>query len=261
MATTKIIQSLERAMSILELFQNSVVELSLKDISEKLELNKSTTFGLVNSLAALGYLLQNEDNQRYCLGPKILCLTNALKMNNVLIRIAHPFLEQLSHKYHETVHSAVQSDNSVIYLDKVESDSSIFINTQMGVKNYMYCTGVGKCLLSYKTEAQIDQILSFPLKAKTYNTITRREALLNELKLSRERGYSMDNEEIEIGLTCVGFPVFKGFEDPGFAISISGATGRILDKLHSTDLIHDMQAAAVAMSWQSYNYQLPDVNL
>ena len=53
MATTKIIQSLERAMSILELFQNSVVELSLKDISEKLELNKSTTFGLVNSLAAL----------------------------------------------------------------------------------------------------------------------------------------------------------------------------------------------------------------
>lgn len=46
-------------------------------------------------------------------------------MNNVLIRIAHPFLEQLSHKYHETVHSAVQSDNSVIYLDKVESDSSI----------------------------------------------------------------------------------------------------------------------------------------
>ena len=59
MATTKIIQSLERAMSILELFQNSVVELSLKDISEKLELNKSTTFGLVNSLAALGYLLQN----------------------------------------------------------------------------------------------------------------------------------------------------------------------------------------------------------
>lgn len=188
-------------------------------------------------------------------------LTNALKMNHVLIRIAHPFLEQLSHKYHETVHSAVQSDNSVIYLDKVESDSSIFINTQMGVKNYMYCTGVGKCLLSYKTEAQIDQILSFPLKAKTYNTITRREALLNELKLSRERGYSMDNEEIEIGLTCVGFPVFKGFEDPGFAISISGATGRILDKLHSTDLIHDMQAAAAAMSWQSYNYQLPDVNL
>lgn len=169
MATTKIIQSLERAMSILELFQNSVVELSLKDISEKLELNKSTTFGLVNSLAALGYLLQNEDNQRYCLGPKILCLTNALKMNNVLIRIAHPFLEQLSHKYHETVHSAVQSDNSVIYLDKVESDSSIFINTQMGVKNYMYCTGVGKCLLSYKQKHKLTK--SFPSPSRQRHTI------------------------------------------------------------------------------------------
>ena len=58
MATTKIIQSLERAMSILELFQNNVVELSLKDISERLELNKSTTFGLVNSLSSLGYLMK-----------------------------------------------------------------------------------------------------------------------------------------------------------------------------------------------------------
>lgn len=75
MATTKIIQSLERAMSILELFQNSVVELSLKDISEKLELNKSTTFGLVNSLAALGYLYRTKIIKgtalglRYCVSP------------------------------------------------------------------------------------------------------------------------------------------------------------------------------------------------
>ena len=96
-------------------------------------------------------------------------LTNALKMNHVLIRIAHPFLEQLSHKYHETVHSAVQSDNSVIYLDKVESDSSIFINTQMGVKNYMYCTGVGKCLLSYKQKHKLTK--SFPSPSRQRHTI------------------------------------------------------------------------------------------
>lgn len=257
MATTKTIQSLERAMSILELFQNNVIELSLKEISETLELNKSTTFGLVNSLTTLGYLLQNEENQKYCLGPKILSLSNALKMNNILIRIAHPYLEQLAHTYHETVHSAVQSDNSVIYLDKVESDSSIFINTKMGVKNYIYCTGVGKCLLSYKSEAEIDRLLTFPLKAKTYNTLTERDALLEELRISRERGYSMDNEEIEIGLTCAGFPVFKGPDEPGFAISISGATGRILDKLNHTDMILDMKSAAAAMAWEIYSYNVP----
>ena len=72
MATTKMIQSLERAAMILELFQNQVTELGLKEIVEKTGLNKSTAFGIVNSLTELGYLMQNNENQKYCLGPKIL---------------------------------------------------------------------------------------------------------------------------------------------------------------------------------------------
>lgn len=254
MATTKIIQSLERATAILELFQDQVVELSLKEIAESLNLNKSTAFGLVNSLCALGYLWQNEENQKYSLGLKILSLSNSLKMNHVLIRAARPYLEQIAQTYHETVHSAIQSGNSVIYLDKVESDSSIVINTKMGVKNYMHCTGVGKCLLAYKDEEELDRLLSFPLKARTYNTITEREPLYRELRLSRERGYSMDNEEIEIGLTCAGFPVFKKEGVPGFAISIAGATSRILDKLQNSDLIRDMKQTAAAIALKVYNY-------
>ena len=83
MATTKTIQSLERAFSILELFQNGKPEMSLKEIADTIQLNKSTTFGLVNSLTTLGYLFQNEDNQKYSLGLKILSLTNAVKMNNI----------------------------------------------------------------------------------------------------------------------------------------------------------------------------------
>lgn len=256
MATTKIIQSIERAASILELFQDNVSELGLKDISELLNLNKSTTFGLVNSLTALGYLMQNEDNQRYSLGPKILSLSAALKMNNVLIRIAHPYLQELADKYHETVHSAIDAGGaSVIYLDKVESDSSIVINTKMGVKNYMHCTGVGKCLLSFKSIEECDRILSFPLQARTYNTLTTRDALYKELELSRNRGYAMDNEEIEIGLSCVSFPVFRLHQTPGFAISVSGATSRMLDKIDHSDLLKDMRRISVQLSRLIYSYE------
>lgn len=256
MATTKIIQSLERAASILELFQDNITELSLKDISALSDLNKSTTFGLVNSLTMLGYLMQNAENQKYSLGPKILSLSAALRMNNVLIRIAHPYLEELAEKYHETIHSAIDGGGaSVIYLDKVESDSSIVINTKMGVKNYMHCTGVGKCLLSYKSQEECDRILSFPLQARTYNTLTTRDALYRELKLSRERGYAMDNEEIEIGLTCVSFPVFQFRQVPGFAISMSGATPRMLDKVHHSDLLADMKRISAQISRQIYRYE------
>ena len=77
-ATTKRIQSLERAAMILELFQNQVTELGLKEIVEKTELNKSTAFGIVNSLTDLGYLMQNSENQKYSLGPKILSLSTCL---------------------------------------------------------------------------------------------------------------------------------------------------------------------------------------
>lgn len=91
MPTTKIIQSIERAATILELFGDNIPELSLKEISLKSNLNKSTTFGLVNTLTALGYLVQNKDTQKYFLGPKILTLASAIKMNNVLISLTHPF--------------------------------------------------------------------------------------------------------------------------------------------------------------------------
>ena len=253
MATTKRIQSIERAAAVLELFQNHVTELGLKEIAERTELNKSTTFGIVNSLMELGYLMQNRENQKYSLGPKILTLASALRMNNIIMRITHPYLEELAGRYQETVHSAIDAGNaSVIYLDKVESDSSIIINTKMGVKNYMHCTGVGKCLLAYKTEQECDRILHFPLTARTYNTRIAREPLYEELRRIRECGYAMDNEEIEIGLSCIAVPVFQAPQTPGFAISVSGASSRIMEKMEHTDLLTCMKQIATELSEKIY---------
>ncbi len=253
MATTKMIQSVERAFSILELFQAKTEELSLKEIAQALELNKSTAFGLVNTLSALGYLQQNEENQKYTLGLRVLSLVNAMKFNNILIRASRPYLEALSQKYHETVHSAVESAGSVVYLDKVEADSSIYINTQMGTKNYMHCTGVGKCLLAFKPEGELDEFLKRPLKALTFNTITDPDAFRAEMALSRARGYAMDNEEIEIGLTCVAVPVFSAPGTATFAISLSGPTARMPGRI-AAGLIPDMKETAAELSRVLYAY-------
>lgn len=111
-----------------------------------LNLNKSTAFGFVNTLFSLGYLHQNEQTQRYSLGPKVLGLSNAAQIHNIIIRSAHPYLEMLSDQFGETAHCAVEAHGSVIYLDKVEAQGAIYINTQIGAKNYIHCTGVGKCI-------------------------------------------------------------------------------------------------------------------
>lgn len=254
MATTKTIQSLERAFAILELFQNNKSELSLKEISVSLNLNKSTTFGLVNSLTTLGYLLQNEDNQKYSLGLKILSLTNAVKTNNILIRASRPYLEELSAKYRETVHSAQELNGSIVYLDKVEADTSIYINTQMGTKNYMHCTGVGKVLLAYKSPEELDMFLDQPLKPLTFNTITDPDDFKKEMSKIHENGYGGDDEEIEIGLSCVAVPVMKAENKPGFAISLAGPTVR-MNEHKKRGVVDDLKNTATKLSEIIYGYK------
>ena len=254
MATTKTIQSLERAFAILELFQNNKSELSLKEISVSLNLNKSTTFGLVNSLTTLGYLLQNEDNQQYSLGLKILSLTNAVKTNNILIRASRPYLEELSAKYRETVHSAQELNGSIVYLDKVEADTSIYINTQMGTKNYMHCTGVGKVLLAYKSPEELDMFLDQPLKPLTFNTITDPDDFKKEMSKIHENGYGGDDEEIEIGLSCVAVPVMKAENKPGFAISLAGPTVR-MNEHKKRGVVDDLKNTAAKLSEIIYGYK------
>lgn len=253
MATTKSIQSVERAFSILELFGNGLSELSLKEIASGVGLNKSTTFGLVNTLANLGYLQQNDANQKYSLGLRVLSLSNSVKVNSIIIRTVHPYLEELSKKYRETAHCAVESGDSVTYIDKVESFGSININTQIGTKNYMHCTGVGKCILAYCSDTQRDRILSGNLKTMTYNTITNAERLKEELAKIRERGYAADDEEIEIGLSCVAVPVFSGDRTVAFTISISGLTQRIQGPSRD-DIIADLKTTAIAISKELYSY-------
>ncbi len=254
MATTKTIQSLERAFAILELFQNNKSELSLKEISVSLNLNKSTTFGLVNSLTTLGYLLQNEDNQKYSLGLKILSLTNAVKTNNILIRASRPYLEELSAKYRETVHSAQELNGSIVYLDKVEADTSIYINTQMGTKNYMHCTGVGKVLLAYKSPEELDMFLDQPLKPLTFNTITDPDDFKKEMSKIHENGYGGDDEEIELGLSCVAVPVMKAENKPGFAISLAGPTVR-MNEHKKRGVVDDLKNTAAKLSEIIYGYK------
>lgn len=255
MATTKNIQSIERAFAILELFQQSLGrERSVKEIAQALSLNKSTAFGLINTLTNLGYLQQNGENQKYVLGLKLLSFSNAVKVQNIIIRTVHPYLEQINHKYNETAHCAVEDNGGVVYLDKVEALGSIYINTQIGTKNYMHCTGVGKCILAYLPEDTQERIYTGNLKTMTYNTITNSEQLREEIDRVRKNGYAIDNEEISIGLSCVAVPIFSAPEKVACAISVSGMTPRIQIALKN-GLIQDLKKAAAAISKDSFNYE------
>ena len=257
MATTKNIQSIERAFSILELFQNSgTPDLSVKDISESLALNKSTAFGLINTLTNLGYLQQNPENQKYALGLKLLSFSNAVKVQNIIIRAVHPYLEELKQKYGETAHCAVKYNNGVIYVDKVEATGSIYISTQIGTVNDLHCTGVGKCILAYLPEEEQERIYASNLRTMTYHTITNSEQLREEMAKVRQNGYATECEKIAIGVACVAVPIFSGPDTVACAISISGMTARIQMAMER-GVVNDLKRISAQISRNAFGYTPP----
>lgn len=258
MATTKNVQSVERAFSILELLQNANDgEMSLKDISGALNLNKSTTFGLINTLVNLGYVQQNNSNQQYMLGLRLLGFSEAVKQQSVLRQAIHPYMARLNAKYDETIHCAIKYGKKILYIDKVEATNSpIYINTRVGATRDMHCTGVGKCILANMPEDQQQEILSKPLKTATYNTITNSKQLKIELEKIRENGYAYDDEESFVGLFCVAVPVFSAENTVACAISISGIKPRI-EQAIAQGVVQELKQVASTISKATFDFDAP----
>lgn len=226
-----IIQSVSRAASILDCFSDNR-ELGISQISDEMQLSKSTIYGLVNTLVVCGYLEQNNENKKYHLGIKLFQLGNLVKDRLNLRNEAKSYCEFLGNKYGFTAHIAALIDGKVIYIDKVDNSGSIIIYSQIGKEAPMHCTGVGKAILAYLPESFVESnLLNKELFEYTPNTITTRESLLKELEDIRLKGYSMDKEEIEFGLQCVAAPIFNAKSEPIAAISISAPVGRMPEKI------------------------------
>ena len=223
------IQSVARAMDILNSFRHES-ELGISELSAEMGLNKSTIYGLVNTLTGYGFLEQDENTKKYRLG-MTLYEYGALALARVDIRAeAKACCAELLKKYPATIHLATHSAGAVIYLEKIDREDVIIRASSIGgVRVPMYCTGVGKAMLAYLPESYFAQYISFPLKSMTVNTITDRDALLKELAEVRMTGLAYDREEIELGVSCIAAPVFQQDGNPELAVSVSFSNGRIRD--------------------------------
>ncbi len=227
---SNIIQSVDRALSILEVFSLKEKELGVTEISKRTALNKSTCFGLIHTLQNKGYLEQNPDNGKYRLGIKVFELGQIFELGLELRTIAKPYLEELVKETKETVHLVIRNKIEAAYIEKVEGPSAVNIISQVGNRVNLYCTGVGKSLLAYFPEDDVSEVLDKELIPFTKNTIIDKGKLRQHLKEIREKGFSIDDEEIEIGLRCIAAPIFNHREEVIAAISISGPTMRITDE-------------------------------
>ncbi len=217
--------SIQKAFKIIEYVSGFPQGIRLVDISKHLSFNKATALRMLSTLEEIGVL--NKKEGRYFLGLKLYELGNKVSHKKVIVDKVHKKLESIVKDLNETVNFGVLFENKVLYLDKIESNRSLQINTTIGGKISLHCTALGKSILSILSDEELESLLDcLDLEKKTKNTIDNKKLLLEEIKKTKERGYSVDDEEFEEGLRCVAVPL--KFKDINFygAISVSGPISR-----------------------------------
>lgn len=243
-----IVQSVARALRILDCFTGPRAELGIKEISEAMNLSKSTVYGLVNTLVAHRYLEQNPENKRYHLGIRLFEMGMVVQRRMDLRREARPYARELGDKYHATSHIAALFDSSIVYVDKVDCPGAMILYSHVGKNAPCHCSGVGKAITAFLPPREQKLLLDkTQLESLTENTLVDPEAIRAEWALTAQRGYAVDNEEIEIGLRCVAAPIFNYDGRPIAAISVSASAGRLsLDMLDVVAV--DVKGAATQIS-------------
>lgn len=223
------VPSVDRALHIMELLAESRRGLTLSDICRRLALPKSSVHLLVKALESAGYLKINQVNRRYYFGLKLVSLSHAALANLDLREQALPYLQDLTLKTGMTVHMAILEKAEVVIIEKVEAPGLLRLATWVGRRIDASSSGVGKALLAFTPEEELQRFFTGRSLARyNRNTITAPVKLARELETARQLGYAFEDQEGEIGVRCIGAPVFDNENRAVCAISIAGTTGQIL---------------------------------
>ncbi len=203
------IQSLDRALNIIELLAVHREGMGVTEIGKLLELHKSTVHRILNALLERGYIEKEEKHGYYKLGLKFIEISS-LYLNKVELKTeALPYLRRLAEITGQSVHLAILQGMEAIYIEKVEAVNSIRMYSQIGRRVPVYCSAIGKVLLSGKDDEELDKILNQICFNKiTEHTLTSKVELLKEIHQTKMKGFAIDNEENEIGIRCIASPIF-----------------------------------------------------
>ncbi|HJZ94862.1 MAG TPA: IclR family transcriptional regulator [Candidatus Solibacter sp.] len=245
----KSVPAAQRVLAVLELLMASRKGLALSEIARGLGLPRSTTFYLINTIEECGYIYRTSPRGRYTFTAKLLELASRSLGCLGVREPAAPFLRTLMQKTGLTVHLGVIAQNEVVLIDKVAPAAGQQLGTWVGKRMPLHCTGLGKALMAYLPEEQIEHHIKQGLSRYNENTIVSAGRLKDELLRIQAHGYAIDDEEETVGLRCIGAPVFDKNNQAVAAISIAGTRSQ-LDDEKLERLVRAVKQAAAAVSAQ-----------
>jgi IclR family acetate operon transcriptional repressor len=224
------IQSVDRALFLLETIAEAGGEATLTDLSVRTGLNISTCHHLLATLIQRGFAAKVPGRRLYALGARILYLSHTCLQVD-LPRRAQPFLEAINAATGETVHLAALQGDSVVTLARREARHAVRVDSgRIGKVELPHATSVGKAIMAWLPEDEMRRMVGPSLKRLTEHTITELPDLMEALKHVRRDGYSMDREEFAPGVICVGAAIRDQAGTVIGAISASTPTMRATEE-------------------------------
>ena len=201
--------SVEKALEILLLFDESKQLLGINEMSRLLGMPPSTVQRFVNILKKKGFLRQDPETRKYRLGTVLLKLAGFLKESLEIAKIAYPIMQRLSRETGETVHLNIIDGYERVCIESIESVQPLMARMPIGQRSPLYAGASSKCLLAFSDEEFVREYLEMvKLEKINMNTITDKEELLKELERTRKRGYAESFSERVTGLGALSAPVF-----------------------------------------------------
>ncbi len=235
---SKTVQSVERALSLIEILADTREAMQLGELVAKANLKSSTVHRLLSTLIHRGFVEQDE-RSRYRLSMKLYHIGNAVSSATSLREIALPLMQELLERFNETVNLAVLDCNEVVYLEQLESSNLVVVRmfARVGNRGPAHCTGSGKVLLAGLDKEDLRRYLEeVELQRFTSDTITDPLILLGELQKVRADGYALDLGERDEGVRCVAAPIKNHRGKVVAALSVSGPSMRMTSSYISNEL-------------------------
>jgi len=222
------VQSVERAIDILETFSANQPRLGVGELSRRVDLPKSTVFRLLTTLESRGFVAQNSETGLYNLGIKLIPLANSVYVYSDLRQVARPYLRSLADTLEETTSLSVLVDTETIHLYQVEFTGRLVVRAgRAGHRIPFHATSGGKVIAAFLPEAEMEALLASPLPNLTSATITDSDTLKSQLLEVRTRGYAISIEELEEGLHAISSPIYNHEGNVIASVSVSGPSYRL----------------------------------
>ncbi|MFI7435900.1 IclR family transcriptional regulator domain-containing protein [Micromonospora haikouensis] len=217
-----LVKSADRTLAILDLLTEHRDGLTLTEVQRRLEFPKSSTYVLLMTMTARGFLEQDPDTRRFRIGIRLWQAGQSYVAINDLEKVALPYMETLRDTLNETVQLATLDGTDNVYIAKVDPDHHLRLASRVGVRLPAYATGIGKALLSQLDEDDLrDRFADTEFVPYTPQTVTSLPELVAAVRQARTHGYAIDNCEYTPGVFCVAAPLHGLRATTRAAISVS----------------------------------------